>query len=173
MSKNLSRALDGSPELIHTEMAIDRMLSAKRKTRDGLFHTMVELIGEPEPSTEDVLPKLPKRKVGLTPEEEAALRAHRHPSSVEDDPAFLSVRVLLLKINQLEEKVDRMSDLVRQLSADHYPRYVGTREACKILGIGSTTMDKRLQAGYYPFAVKENGRWRFSLAELYRFAGQL
>ena len=134
MSKNLSRALVGSPELIHTEMAIDKMLAERP---------------------------------------EAALRAHRHPSGAEDDPAFLSVRVLLLKINQLEEKVDRMSDLVRQLSADRYPRYVGTREACKILGIGSTTMDKRLQAGYYPFAFKENGRWRFLLSELYKFAGQL
>lgn len=81
--------------------------------------------------------------------------------------------VLVLKIDQLEDKVDILMELVRQLSADRYPRFVGTSEACRILGIGHTTMDKRLAAGYYPFAVKENGRWRFPLAELYRFAGQL
>lgn len=91
----------------------------------------------------------------------------------EPNPQDLADKVLLLKINQLEDKVDTLSGLIRQLMADRYPRYVGTKEACRILGIGSTTMDKRLQAGYYPFAVKENKRWRFPLAELYRFAGQL
>lgn len=91
----------------------------------------------------------------------------------EPNPHDMADKVLLLKINQLEDKVDTLSGLIRQLMADRYPRYVGTKEACRILGIGSTTMDKRLQAGYYPFAVKENKRWRFPLAELYRFAGQL
>lgn len=91
----------------------------------------------------------------------------------EPTPHDMADKVLLLKINQLEDKVDTLSGLIRQLMADRYPRYVGTKEACRILGIGSTTMDKRLQAGYYPFAVKENKRWRFPLAELYRFAGQL
>ena len=89
------------------------------------------------------------------------------------NPQDIADKVLLLKINQLEDKVDTLSGLIRQLMNDRYPRYVGTKEACRILGIGSTTMDKRLQAGYYPFAVKENKRWRFPLAELYRFAGQL
>lgn len=91
----------------------------------------------------------------------------------EPNPQDMADKVLLLKINQLEDKVDTLSGLIRQLMADRYPRYVGTKEACRILGIGSTTMDKRLQAGYYPFAVKENKRWRFPLAELYRSAGQL
>lgn len=91
----------------------------------------------------------------------------------EPNPQDMADKVLLLKINQLEDKVDTLSGLIRQLMNDRYPRYVGTKEACRILGIGSTTMDKRLQAGYYPFAVKENKRWRFPLAELYRFAGQL
>ncbi len=95
------------------------------------------------------------------------------PAMSEPNPQDMADKVLLLKINQLEDKVDTLSGLIRQLMADRYPRYVGTKEACRILGIGSTTMDKRLQAGYYPFAVKENKRWRFPLAELYRFAGQL
>ena len=66
----------------------------------------------------------------------------------EPNPQDLADKVLLLKINQLEDKVDTLSGLIRQLMADRYPRYVGTKEACRILGIGSTTMDKRLQAGY-------------------------
>jgi len=97
----------------------------------------------------------------------------RRKAVAEPNPQDMADKVLLLKINQLEDKVDTLSGLIRQLMADRYPRYVGTKEACRILGIGSTTMDKRLQAGYYPFAVKENKRWRFPLAELYRFAGQL
>lgn len=60
----------------------------------------------------------------------------------EPNPQDLADKVLLLKINQLEDKVDTLSGLIRQLMADRYPRYVGTKEACRILGIGSTTMDK-------------------------------
>lgn len=97
----------------------------------------------------------------------------RRKAVANPDPQDMADKVLLLKINSLEDKVDTLSGLIRQLMADRYPRYVGTKEACRILGIGSTTMDKRLQAGYYPFAIKENNRWRFPLAELYRFAGQL
>ena len=89
------------------------------------------------------------------------------------DAHDMADRVLLMKINKLTDQVEILTDMVRRLSQDRYPRYVGTKEACKILGIGSTTMDKRLQANYYPFAFKENNRWRFPLAELYRFAGQL
>jgi len=95
------------------------------------------------------------------------------PALSEPNPQDMADKVLLLKINRLEEKVDALSAMMRQLMRDRYPKYVGTKEACKILGIGSTTMDKRLKAGYYPFVIKENGRWRFPLAELYRFQGQL
>lgn len=95
------------------------------------------------------------------------------PAMAQPDPHDMADKVLLLKINKLEEQVEKLTGMVSQLCYDRYPRYVGTKEACKILGIGSTTMDKRLQAGYYPFAFKENGRWRFLLAELYKFAGQL
>ena len=91
----------------------------------------------------------------------------------EPDAHDMADRVLLMKINKLTDQVEILTDMVRRLSQDRYPRYVGTKEACKILGIGSTTMDKRLQANYYPFAFKESNRWRFPLAELYRFAGQL
>ena len=91
----------------------------------------------------------------------------------EPDAHDMADRVLLMKLNKLEDQVQNLTDMVRQLTADRYPKYVGTSEACKILGIGHTTMDKRLQANYYPFAFKENNRWRFPLAELYRFAGQL
>lgn len=96
------------------------------------------------------------------------------------DMSTMSDKVLLLKINSLEDKIDKLTALsdeltsmVNRLLGDRYPRYVGTSEACKILGISGTTMDKRLKAGYYNFAVKENGRWRFPLAELYRFQGML
>lgn len=95
------------------------------------------------------------------------------PAMAQPDPHDMADKVLLLKLNKLEEEVETLTGMIRQLCNDRYPRYVGTKEACKILGIGSTTMDKRLQAGYYPFAFKENGRWRFLLAELYKFAGQL
>lgn len=97
----------------------------------------------------------------------------RRKAVTEPDPHDMADKVLLLKLNKLEEQVEKLTEMVSQLCNDRYPRYVGTKEACKILGIGSTTMDKRLQAGYYPFAFKENGRWRFLLAELYKFAGQL
>ena len=89
------------------------------------------------------------------------------------DMSTMSDKVLLLKINSLEDKIDELTSMVNRLLGDRYPRYVGTSEACKILGISGTTMDKRLKAGYYNFAVKENGRWRFPLAELYRFQGML
>ena len=97
----------------------------------------------------------------------------RRKAVAEPDPHDMADKVLLLKLNKLEEQVETLTGMIRQLCNDRYPRYVGTKEACKILGIGSTTMDKRLQAGYYPFAFKENGRWRFLLAELYKFAGQI
>lgn len=97
----------------------------------------------------------------------------KRKATTEPNPQDMADKVLLLKINQLEDKVDTLSDLIRQLMADRYPKYVGTREACRILGISGTTMDKRLKAGYYTFAIKENNRWRFPLPELYRFQGQL
>lgn len=95
------------------------------------------------------------------------------PAASMPDHHDMADRVLLLKLNSLEGQIEVLTDMVRQLMNDRYPRYVGTTEACKILGIGSTTMDKRLKAGYYPFAIKENGRWRFPLAELLRFQNQL
>ena len=106
-------------------------------------------------------------------EHEIWLKQHAVPVEAQPDRHDMADQVLLLKLNKLEEQVDELTGMIRQLMNDRYPKYVGTKEACKILGIGTTTMDKRLKAGYYPFAIKENNRWRFPLPELYRFQGQL
>lgn len=82
--------------------------------------------------------------------------------------------VMLLMINNLQEKVDSLTDLVRELRAEMNPRYIGTAEACKILGVGRTVMMDRLKSGYYPFAFKDNsGHWRMSTVDLYRFQKQM
>ena len=75
-------------------------------------------------------------------------------------------------IARLEKKVDVLTDLVRQLISDRYPRYIGVTQAAQILGISRHTMSNRLNANYYPFAFKENDQWRIPLNELYRFQGQ-
>lgn len=77
-------------------------------------------------------------------------------------------QVLLLKVNKLEEKLDICLDLIRELKADKYPRFIGTREACKVLGVGRSTLMSRVSKGVYPFAFKdkESGEWRFNLFEL-------
>mgnify|MGYP002525498750 CR=1 FL=1 len=80
---------------------------------------------------------------------------------------------LTQKLDQILGELETLTITVRLLQNDRYPRYVGTTEACEILGISGTTMDKRLAQNYYPFAFKENGRWRFPLTELYRFQAQL
>ena len=83
-------------------------------------------------------------------------------------------QVLLLKVNKLEDKVDRLTDMVRDLLSQLNPRYIGTAEACKILGVGRTVMMDRLKSGYYPFAFKDNsGHWRMSTVDLYRFQKQM
>ena len=81
--------------------------------------------------------------------------------------------VLLLMINNLQDKVDRLTDLVRDLQGQLNPRYIGTAEACKILGVGRTVMMDRLKSGYYPFAFKdETGHWKMNTVDLYRFQNQ-
>ena len=84
---------------------------------------------------------------------------------VKPDPEH---QVLVLKINKLEEKLDMALDLIKELTASRYPKFVGTKEACQILGIGRSTMMARISKGIYPFAFKdrESGEWRFNLAEL-------
>lgn len=48
-------------------------------------------------------------------------------------------------------------------------QYVGTKEACMILGIGRTTLMERIKAGEYPFAFQDStGHWRFKVSELER-----
>lgn len=81
--------------------------------------------------------------------------------------------VMLLMINNLQEKVDRLTDLVRELQGQLNPRYIGTAEACKILGVGRTVMMDRLKSGFYPFAFKDqSGHWKMNTADLYRFQNQ-
>ena len=81
--------------------------------------------------------------------------------------------VLLLKINKMQETIDVLTDMVRELRAELHPRYIGTAEACKILGVGRTKMMERLNSGFYPFAFKdEGGRWKINTADLYRFQNQ-
>ncbi len=75
-------------------------------------------------------------------------------------------------IERLEQKVDKLTEMVRQLVNDRHPRYIGTTEAAQILGVSRTTMSNRLNANYYPFAFKENDHWRIPVHELYRFQGQ-
>ena len=81
-------------------------------------------------------------------------------------------RVLLLKVNKLEEKLDMALELIKELKAEKHPRLVGTREACQVLGIGRSTLMSRLSKGIYPFAFKdqESGEWRFDLYLLNMYA---
>ena len=79
---------------------------------------------------------------------------------------------LLLILQKMESKIDLMQKTIDQLCADRYPRYIGVKEASKIVGASRTTMSGRLNSGFYPFAFKENGLWRIPLNELYRFQGQ-
>ena len=78
--------------------------------------------------------------------------------------------LILTTITELKDMVCQLQTEIRQLQADRYPRRVGLSEACRILGIGHTTMLKRLSEGYYPFAYKENNRWYFHWNELQRTA---
>lgn len=82
--------------------------------------------------------------------------------------------VLLLKMNKMQQDIDILTELVKDLRAEMNPRYIGTTEACKILGVGRTVMMDRLKSGYYPFAFKDNsGHWRMSTVDLYRFQKQI
>lgn len=105
----------------------------------------------------------------------ADVRPERFPfGNVPAKQPDMEHQVLLLKVNKLEEKLDICLDLIRELKADKYPRYIGTAEACKILGVGRTVMMDRLKSGYYPFAFKDNsGHWRMSTVDLYRFQKQM
>lgn len=84
-----------------------------------------------------------------------------------------TAQAILAKLTSVEEKLEQVELALIRLEHDRYPRYVGTSEACKILGVGRTTMTERLAKGYYSFAFKENGQWQFPLNELYRFQSQL
>ena len=77
---------------------------------------------------------------------------------------------ILEAVTELKAMVGQLQTEVKLLQADRYPRRVGFTEACSILGIGRTTMTKRLQEGYYPFAYRENGRWYFHWDKLQRTA---
>ena len=105
----------------------------------------------------------------------ADVRPERFPfGNVPAKQPDMEHQVLLLKVNKLEEKLDICLDLIRELKEDKYPRYIGTSEACKILGVGRTVMMDRLKSGYYPFAFKDNsGHWRMSTVDLYRFQKQM
>lgn len=82
--------------------------------------------------------------------------------------------VLLLKMNKMQQDIDMLTELVKDLRAELNPRYVGTTEACKILGVGRTVLMDRLNSGFYPFAFKDqSGRWKMSTADLYRFQKQI
>lgn len=71
-------------------------------------------------------------------------------------------------LTQLINEVQSLKAEIHQLQADRYPRTIGMQEACHIIGVGRTTLSKRLAQGYYPYAFRENGQWRFPLAELQR-----
>ena len=82
--------------------------------------------------------------------------------------------VLLLKMNKMQQDIDMLTELVKDLRAELHPRYIGTAEACKILGVGRTVLMDRLNSGFYPFAFKDqSGRWKMSTADLYRFQKQI
>ena len=78
----------------------------------------------------------------------------------------------MTELERLEQKVDKLTDMVRQLISDRHPRYIGLTEAAHILGVSRTTMSNRLNSNYYPVAFKENDHWRIPVDKLYRFQGQ-
>lgn len=70
--------------------------------------------------------------------------------------------VLLSEVRQLRKEFNAFKE---SMSA----QYVGTKEACSILGIGRTTLMQRIKDGVYPFAFQDKtGHWRFSVNELQR-----
>ena len=76
-------------------------------------------------------------------------------------------------LERLEKKVDKLTELVCQLVNNRYPKFVGTKEACSILGIGRTKLLERINEGDLPFAFKDQtGHWRFGINDLYRSIGQ-
>ena len=85
----------------------------------------------------------------------------------------LEKQTMLLKINSLEDKIDKLTNLVHILIADRYPRFISLDEAARVVGVSRRTMSSRLNQGYYPFAFKENSQWKINLAELYKFQSQL
>lgn len=50
----------------------------------------------------------------------------------------------MTELERLEQKVDKLTDMVRQLISDRHPRYIGLTEAAHILGVSRTTMSNRL-----------------------------
>lgn len=70
----------------------------------------------------------------------------------------------------LLRKLDLLSDRIARLEAERQVQYIGLPQAAALLGVGRTTMTKRLQEGYYPFAFKVNGQWRFDYNEIRRAA---
>lgn len=73
----------------------------------------------------------------------------------------------------LQESTQRLADMIKQLHDDRFPKFVGTKEACSILGIGRTKLLERINEGDLPFAFKDQtGHWRFGINDLYRSIGQ-
>ena len=96
------------------------------------------------------------------------------PSPLREPPSVdMEHTVLLLAMNKMQSQIDTLTEMVKDLRAELHPRYIGTAEACKILGVGRTKLMELLNSGYYPFAFKdESGRWKMNQADLYRFQNQ-
>ena len=72
-------------------------------------------------------------------------------------------------LNLMAIELKGVKESLKRLEAATLQQYVGTKEACTILGIGRTTLMDRINAGDYPFAFKDNtGHWRFSVKDLQR-----
>lgn len=72
-------------------------------------------------------------------------------------------------LNLMAIELKGVKESLKRLESATLQQYVGTKEACTILGIGRTTLMDRISAGDYPFAFKDNtGHWRFSVIDLQR-----
>lgn len=72
-------------------------------------------------------------------------------------------------LSQMAIELKGVKESLKRLEAATLKQYVGTQEACTILGIGRTTLMERINNGLYPFAFKDDtGHWRFSVQELQR-----
>lgn len=81
-------------------------------------------------------------------------------------------------ILQLAEKVEALTQEVRELRAavqqdKNRKKWYTMAEFCKIMKISRTTVQERLRAGRYCWAMKDGKNWRFPADQVERITANL